>query len=108
MFAALLSTLMLSTAAEAAPAPEIKLRDLSNQERTLSAEQGKVVLVNFWATWCAPCMVEMPHIQQMYDDLADIEKMIAKNEKEPEPKAQEPVAPTQQSPNEPKDNQEIS
>jgi thiol-disulfide isomerase/thioredoxin len=73
MFAALLSTLMLSTAAEAAPAPEIKLRDLSNQERTLSAEQGKVVLVNFWATWCAPCMVEMPHIQQMYVDLADID-----------------------------------
>ena len=44
----------------------------------------------------------------LLDDLADIEKMIAKNEKEPEPKAQEPVAPTQQSPNEPKDNQEIS
>ncbi|MFT5685222.1 MAG: thiol-disulfide isomerase/thioredoxin [Myxococcota bacterium] len=72
MLTAILASLALSPA-HAETAPEIKLRDLSNQERTLSAERGKVVLVNFWATWCAPCMVEMPHIQQMYIDLADID-----------------------------------
>ncbi|MDG1479677.1 MAG: TlpA disulfide reductase family protein [Myxococcota bacterium] len=72
MLTAILASLALSPA-HAETAPEIKLRDLSNKERTLSAERGKVVLVNFWATWCAPCMVEMPHIQQMYTDLADID-----------------------------------
>ena len=69
----LLAALSLAPTADAATAPDFTLRDLSNKERSLSDEQGKVVLINFWATWCAPCMVEMPHIQQMYQDLADID-----------------------------------
>ena len=73
MLSALLASLSLSPAALAATAPDFTLRDLTNQNRTLSDEQGKVVLMNFWATWCAPCMVEMPHIQKMYADLSDID-----------------------------------
>jgi thiol-disulfide isomerase/thioredoxin len=41
-------------------APGFALTDLSGQSLTLAQFEGKVVLLNFWATWCAPCQVEMP------------------------------------------------
>ena len=42
------------------PAPTFALTDLSGQPLRLSSFHGKVVLLNFWATWCAPCQIEMP------------------------------------------------
>jgi thiol-disulfide isomerase/thioredoxin len=51
------------------PAPEMTLKDLDGKDLSLSEYRGKVVLVNFWATWCEPCQVEIPwliEIQQKY------------------------------------------
>jgi thiol-disulfide isomerase/thioredoxin len=50
-------------------APTIALKDLKDQDVTMAQYKGKVVLVNFWATWCAPCKVEIPwmiEFQQKY------------------------------------------
>ena len=48
------------------PAPDFQLRDLNGHLMTLSGLRGKVVLLNFWATWCGPCRVEMPAMEQLY------------------------------------------
>lgn len=48
------------------PAPDVTLKDLGSNEVLLSQYKGKVVLVNFWATWCAPCREEMPAMERLY------------------------------------------
>jgi thiol-disulfide isomerase/thioredoxin len=55
----------------ASAAPEFELRDINNQPHRLSDYQGKVVLVNFWASWCIPCVMEMPGMQRLADTLTD-------------------------------------
>jgi len=51
-------------------APEFALPRLGGGEISLSELRGKVVLLNFWATWCAPCEQEMPAMQRLYAQLA--------------------------------------
>ena len=47
-------------------APNFQLRDLGGNMVTLAQLRGKIVLLNFWATWCGPCRVEMPAMEQLY------------------------------------------
>ncbi|MCB9639119.1 MAG: TlpA family protein disulfide reductase [Myxococcales bacterium] len=51
----------------AAPAPDFQLRDLRGDTHQLKDFRGKVVLLNFWATWCSPCLKELQHFQKMYE-----------------------------------------
>lgn len=61
----------LSVAYGNPPAPPLALEDIDGREHRLSDSRGKVIVVNFWATWCPPCVAEMPAMQRMYDALAD-------------------------------------
>ena len=48
-------------------APDFALPDMDEQKHALSDFRGKVVMLNFWATWCPPCRREMPSMQRLYD-----------------------------------------
>ncbi len=52
-----------------APAPRAELRTLAGEAATLADYHGRVVLLNFWATWCAPCIREMPSLDRLQAEL---------------------------------------
>ena len=52
-------------------APDFTLSDLTGKPVSLSALRGKVVIVNFWATWCPPCRAEMPSMELLHRELGD-------------------------------------
>lgn len=45
------------------------LLSLNGERTSLSEFEGKTIFMNFWATWCPPCIAEMPNIQRLYDDI---------------------------------------
>ena len=49
--------------------PEVRFQDANGTEKTLADWRGKVVLLNLWATWCAPCRKEMPALDRLQKEL---------------------------------------
>jgi len=56
---------------ESSSAPGFTLQSLEDRELTLTSLKGKVVILDFWATWCAPCREAIPHLIQLHKDYQD-------------------------------------
>ncbi len=52
-------------------AADFILRDIDNKEISLKSYRGKVIMLNFWATWCYPCRLEMPSMERLYQQFKD-------------------------------------
>jgi len=59
------------TEVEKKSAPEFSVNNLKGGQLSLADYKGKVVLINFWATWCAPCKEEIPDFVEVYKELSD-------------------------------------
>ena len=67
-----------------APAVDFNLLDLNGNKVVLSGLKGKIVFLNFWATWCSPCREEMPSMQKLYTRFKDKDfAMVAVSLNEP-------------------------
>ena len=66
-----LLTVLLTAAPLAAEPVDFTLEDLDGKPVSLSDFRGKWVIVNYWATWCPPCLDEIPDLVQLYEDNRD-------------------------------------
>lgn len=73
---------------EGKPAPAFKLKDLEDKDVALADFKGQVVVLDFWATWCGPCVEALPHLDKLYQDKKATVKIFAVNQGE----EKEPVA----------------
>ncbi|MCD6193525.1 MAG: hypothetical protein B5M54_10740 [Candidatus Aminicenantes bacterium 4484_214] len=64
-------SLIISAEKEYPPAPDFTLTDLNGQTISLADFEGKVIFLNFWATWCPPCRQEIPGFIEIYEKYKD-------------------------------------
>ena len=57
----------LPVVAPSTAAPDFTLRAMDGPNMRLQEQRGRVVMINFWATWCGPCRQEMPHLNRLYE-----------------------------------------
>ncbi len=65
------------------PAPNFKLSDLSGREVSLDQYRGRVVMLDFWATWCGPCRMTMPLLENLQKEYPNDLRLLAINLREP-------------------------
>ncbi|MBO4751147.1 MAG: AhpC/TSA family protein [Bacteroidales bacterium] len=70
-FVANISHMVATSMKEGSLAPEIEMRDKDGNIRKLSDLRGKVVLIDFWASWCGPCRAELPNVVRLYNKYHD-------------------------------------
>ncbi len=56
---------LFALAAHAKPVPDLKFQDLAGHPQTLGQLRGSIAVVSFWATWCAPCLAELPRLSAL-------------------------------------------
>lgn len=57
---------------ETFPLPDVSLVNLNGEMVSLRSLAGKVMIVDFWATWCIPCIMEMPHFEALYKEYSEM------------------------------------
>ena len=67
-------------------APDFQLTSLQSEQLQLAQQQGKPILLNFWATWCGPCRAEMPALQRISAEFSDTALVIGVNQGEQAPR----------------------
>lgn len=65
------AAVVLASAALAESAPKLSLKSLNGEAQKLSTLRGKIVVLNFWATWCEPCQEELPRLSRLSQSYAD-------------------------------------
>ncbi|KGJ95014.1 TlpA family protein disulfide reductase [Colwellia psychrerythraea] len=72
----LVSLLLFATNANALelgkPAPDFTLKSMAGTNLKLAEQRGKIIVINFWASWCGPCRKEMPVLQKFYNKYQDL------------------------------------
>ena len=76
------------------PVPDDSYETFEGETTSLAAYEGEPLVVNFWASWCPPCIAEMPDFERVHSDLADEVAFVGLNTQDSLPAAEELVAET--------------
>lgn len=69
-------------AAPGAPAPDVEMTDFDGATLTLDEYEGKPLVLNFWASWCPPCVAEMPEFEKVFQAVRDEVEFLGVNQRD--------------------------